>query len=248
MGAFRPGRSDLDFVAVVDRPLSRAELARLGALHLGRWTSALIHDVAMRRRWPLVCNGFYLQSGDLGRSPLEVTPLAGHVSGRFRIGEREGFDVNPVTWWVLARHGVALRGPAHERLSVRTDRAELRAWTRGNLDAYWPRWVERARRPGLTRATLFGQRFSAAGVLGAPRLHYTIATGEIASKEAAAAYALEVFDPRWRPLIDDALAWWREDPPHPAYRGRAVARRHDAAEFVSSVIAAAAALMPPLHQ
>jgi hypothetical protein len=45
-----------------------------------------------------VCNGVYLQAGDLSRSPLEVTPLAGHVTGRFRAAQAKGFDVNPVTW------------------------------------------------------------------------------------------------------------------------------------------------------
>ena len=112
MGAFRPGRSDVDFVAIVDGDFRPAELRKLRALHVGGWVSALIHDTAWWRRWPLVCNGVYLKAGDLSRSPLEVTPLAGHVTGRFRAAPRSGFDVNPVTWYVLAHHGVALRGPA----------------------------------------------------------------------------------------------------------------------------------------
>jgi hypothetical protein len=47
------------------------------------------------------------------------------VAGRFGIAER-GFDVNPVTWHTLARHGIAVRGPESERLNVWTDPAELR--------------------------------------------------------------------------------------------------------------------------
>jgi hypothetical protein len=242
MGAFRPGRSDLDFVAIAGRDLRRAELERLRVVHLGRWTSALVRDVAIRRRWPFVCNGFYLRNGDLARSPLEVTPLAGHVGGRFRIAEREGFDVNPITWQVLAQHGIALRGPDRERLRVRTDPAELRAWTHGNLNGYWRRWVERARRPGLNRATVLGRRFIAAGVLGAPRLHYTFATGEITTKEAAGRYALDVFEPRWRIVIEDALVYWRGAPSARPYRRHPGRRRHDAADFVSSVIEAGNAL------
>ena len=225
------GRSDVDFVAVVKGELSRAELARLGAVHAGRWASALVRDVGLRRRWPFVANGIYLRASDLAKSPLEVTPLAGHVSGRFRVAPRKGFDVNPVTWHVLARHGVAVRGLAPEQLRIRTDPAELRAWTLGNLNSYWRRWVERARRPGLNRATMLGRRYTSAGVLGAPRLHYTIATGEITTKETAGGYALETFAPRWRALIEDALAYWRGAPvatvPWPPAR-----RRHDAAEFV----------------
>ena len=118
MGAFRSGRSDVDFVAIVDGDLRPAELRRLRAMHVGGWVSALIHDTALRQRWPLVCNGVDLKAGDLSRSPLEVTPLAGHVAGRFRAALRTGFDVNPVTWYVLAHHGIALRGPDRDHLEV----------------------------------------------------------------------------------------------------------------------------------
>lgn len=235
-GAFRAGRSDLDFVAVVDRELGRGELARLCAVHAGRWAAALIRDIGVRHRWPFVCNGIYLRASDLARPPLEVTAVAGYVSGRFRTAARDGFDVNPVTWHTLARHGIAIRGPDPERLRVRTDPGELRAWTLGNLNTYWRRWVERVRRPGVTRATALGRRFIAGGVLGAPRLHYTLATGEIASKEAAGMYALDMFEPRWRPLIEDALAYWRDAPTPPPYRRHPGRLRHDATEFVSVVI------------
>ena len=47
------------------------------------------------------------------------------------------------------------------------------------------------------------------GALGAPRLHCTIATGEIVGKAAAGEYALTTFGPRWQPLIAAALAYWR---------------------------------------
>ena len=128
---------------------------------MGRWTSALIHDTALRRRWPLVCNGIYLKAGDLARSPLEVMPLAGHVTGRFRVATGQGFDVNPVTWYMLAHYGVALRGPDRDRLQVHIDDAELRAWTLANLNGYWQRWIshETSRRPehrGRTATTLGG--------------------------------------------------------------------------------------------
>ena len=240
-GAFCLGRSDVDFVAIVDRDLSRRELVRLCGVHMGRWTSALVHDTALRRRWPLLCNGIYLRSEDLSKSPLIVTPVAGNVSGRFRPAPRDGFDVNPVTWHTLARHGIAVRGPERERLQVHSDQAELRSWTRANLNTYWSRWVKRARRPGVREAVL-DRRFTAAGTLGVTRLHYTIATGEIASKEDAGAHALEVFDPRWRPLIEDALAWWRLEPSPAPYCGRPAQRRRDAAAFVSHVIDAGNAL------
>jgi predicted nucleotidyltransferase len=247
MGAFRPGRSDVDFVAIVDGDFRPAELRRLRALHVGRWISALIHDTALRRRWPLVCNGVYLKAGDLSRSPLEVTPLAGHVTGRFRAAHGKGFDVNPVTWYVLAHHGVALRGPDRDLLQVRTDEAELRAWVLGNLNSYWRRWAARVRPVGLSIRGFPPRRLAASGVLGAPRLHYTVATGEIATKEAAARYALQVFEPRWHELIADAIAYWRGEPLSEPYRRHPHRRYHDAVEFVACVIDAANRITPTAY-
>jgi hypothetical protein len=63
MGAFRAGRSDLDFVAVVAvvavvaGDLERVDLARVRTVHLGRWISALVRDTVARWGWPFVCTG-----------------------------------------------------------------------------------------------------------------------------------------------------------------------------------------------
>ncbi len=237
LGAFREGRSDIDFVAVLAGRLDPRELRRLRAVHLGRWAAALAGDAALRRRWPLVCNGSYLERGALARSPLAVSALAGHVAGRFAIAPARGFDVNPVTWHTLARHGIAVRGPEPDELAIRTDPAELRAWTRANLDGYWRAWVARARRPGRSAERLLAsRRFAASGVLGVTRLHHTLATGEIVSKEAAGEYALETFGPEWRAVVEDALAFWRGTPPSAAYRRRPVRRTRTATEFVVHVI------------
>ncbi|MBV9807486.1 MAG: hypothetical protein JO286_09915 [Solirubrobacterales bacterium] len=85
LGSFRLGRSDIDFVAIVAGELGRRELTRLRAIHLGRWAAALARDVGLHGRWPLVCNGSYLPPASLAASPRAVTPLAGHVAGRFRV-------------------------------------------------------------------------------------------------------------------------------------------------------------------
>ena len=206
------------------------------AVHLGRWAAALVRDVGLHRRWPLVCNGSYLAPDSLAASPREITPLAGHVAGRFRVAERDGLDVNPVTWHTLARHGLALRGPEPDRLEIRVDSAELHAWTLENLGGYWSRWVERARRPGVRAVRPFPRRYAAYGVLGVSRLHYTLATGEIAGKVQAGDYARRTFGREWHPLIDDALAFWRGGPSVSAYRRHPMRRITAAAEFVARVI------------
>ena len=72
------------------------------------------------------------------------------------------------------------------------------------------------------------------GVLGISRLAYTKVTGEIASKSAAGEWALTAFDPRWRPIIEEALAYRRGQPSN---YGNPFARRRDALAFVAMAIA-----------
>ncbi len=151
--------------------------------------------------------------------------------------------MNPVTWRVLAEHGIAVRGPNRDRLEIRTDEAELRARTLANLNDYWLRRAARARRDGWNRRRVPPRRLAASGVRGAPRLHDTIATSAIATKELAAHYALEAFEPRWRALIEDAVACRRGEPPPGQYQRHPARRRHDAAAFVGWVIDSANQLM-----
>ena len=43
------------------------------------------------------------------------------------------------------------------------------------------------------------------GVLGISRLHFTLSTGEIASKTAAGLFARRTLEARWTPIIDECL-------------------------------------------
>ncbi|MBI2168649.1 MAG: DUF4111 domain-containing protein [Actinobacteria bacterium] len=72
------------------------------------------------------------------------------------------------------------------------------------------------------------------GVFGVCRLHATLATGEIVSKEAAGEYALDAFAPEWHPPVREALANWRgrASPRKPVPR-----RRGPVAGFVDLAVA-----------
>ena len=63
-------------------------------------------------------------------------------------------------------------------------------------------------------------------------------------KETAARYAIEMFAPRWHGLIEDAMAYWRSEPPPPPYRKHPHRRYRDAVDFVTCVIDAANRLTP----
>jgi len=242
LGAYRERRSDIDFVAIVDGDLGPAGLRRLRVQHA--WSAAGTGTLAIRRgRSPLTgtCNGYFIRAGDLAAPVTGIVPVAGHVGHTFKVAAGSS-DISPVGWKVLAERGIAVRGPEPDSLPLDPQLDLMTSWNLTNLDRYWRPWAEQSQRtPGRFRLQ---PRWSTAwGVLGAPRLHRSIATGDVISKEDAGTYALDVFPARWHPLIGDALAYWREEPG--SLRLSADERRHRTAEFVLDVIADAHRLAPP---
>jgi hypothetical protein len=199
LGTYRSGKSDVDFVAVVDGELSTGELRRLRAVHaITAGRSGLPSLLRGRWKFPGNCNGAYVDAADLGRPVTKITPLASHSGTTFAVGK--GFDVNPVGWHLLTHHGLTIRGPEPQTLGLDPEDDILRSWTLGNLDFFWGPWarkvLHRRRHPRMTSVA----------VLASARMHHTVATGNVISKEAAGDYALATFAERWHPLIEDALA------------------------------------------
>ena len=240
LGAFRPAQSDIDFVAAVEGDLDAAEVRRLRLLHAATALRSAVPSIARGNVMASgVCNGVYVRSTDLSRPVSTIVPLASHVGREFHVGT--GFDVNPVQWATLAQRGVAIRGaePAMLGLDPETDR--LRQWNLDNLADYWVPWARRVRqRPGV-RFRASPRWWTAWGVLGPTRLHHTIATGEVISKEEAGEHARRAFDARWHPLIDEALAHRLGRPADPAFRDLR-ARAEATGAFALEVAEAAASL------
>jgi Nucleotidyltransferase domain len=241
LGGFRPGRSDIDFVAVLDRPLGRAELIRLRYIHAvvaGRtsWTSLFQRGSVFSG----TCNGVFVHTDDLQRPVSEIHPVASQTGHEFSVGH--GFDVNPVGWKVFAEHGVAIRGSAPETLGLSPQPELLGAWNRDNLFSYWQPLAESGMALGHRLDVWFRPRWLTAwGVLGSPRLHHTIATGDVISKEGAGEYALDAFDPQWHPIINEGLSYWRGDPANPTFRDARI-RALRTSEFVLEVVRSAGEL------
>src|SRR5262245_24333728 len=210
LGAYRPDRSDIDVVAVLDRGLSRGELRKLRAAHVAAGTKAGTRALTRGRlNLPGMCNGVFVRADDLAKPVSTIVPVASQTGARFAVGH--GFDVNPVVWKVLAEAGIPVRGPAPATLGLDPEPDRLRAWNLANLDSYWRPWGEQSAR-GKIRIVHPVRWHVAWGTLGPPRLHHTIATGGIVSKEAAGEYARDRFGAEWRPVIDAGLAYWRGQP------------------------------------
>jgi hypothetical protein len=179
---FRPGYSDIDFVALVTEPVDEAALA---SVHAGLPGPAL--------------DGIYLTREQLAAGPLAIEPT---IFARERELHSAGrFEHTPVTWHTLADGGVTCHGPALAELTIWTSPAALTAAVRDNLDSYW--------RPLLAQGSAAPvEPFPTAimwVVLGIPRLHYTLATGRITSKTGGGEHALAVFDEQWHPIIRASL-------------------------------------------
>ncbi len=237
LGHYRPGRSDVDFVALLDRRWSSAELAGARLIHLVSGASCAIAAIA-RGHSPLTgtCNGVFVVAADLTKPVSAIVPVASHTGKQFNAGA--GFDVNPVVWKTLAVNGVCLGGPKVDDLHIQLDNEALRLWNLRNLESYWRPWAEQVLRvPGIgTR--LRHRWWTSWGVLGAPRLHHTINTGEVISKEFAAEYALSEFDSRWHPIIEEGLAYRTGKPRDPSL-GTPTRSLRCAAEFVLHVVESA---------
>lgn len=243
LGAWRPGRSDIDYVAVVDGRLDADGLRALRRVHIASGLAGAASALA-RGRSPLTGtrNGVFVDAADWSRPVDEIAPLASHTAQWFSVGE--AFDVNPVMWKLLAERGVALRGEEAGRVVAPVDAAQLRAWNLANLDEYWAPWGRGVSRRPSPDVLLRARWWCCWGVLGPPRLHRTIATGDIVSKEDAGAYALDVFPARWHPLIADGLAYRRGEP-FDRKLGGPIARLREVGEFVLEVVASAKRLGAP---
>ncbi|MDP1859688.1 MAG: DUF4111 domain-containing protein [Gemmatimonadaceae bacterium] len=239
LGGFRRGQSDLDFVAVLDE--SRVgDVALIRKVHRRAWVRALGRAVVNRDLDAGACNGTYIASAELTKPVTDVVPIASQVAHQVHTGG--GFDVNPVQWKTFAECGITLRGPRPSELHLQPQPELLRQWVLDNLNSYWT-WSSKRCATGRSPNSRFHSPrwVTAWGVTGPARMHATVATGAVISKQAACEYALERFDPTWYPIVNEALAYLRGEPADPAFRDPAV-RYRATGQFGLHAIAGANAL------
>ncbi|MBW8725718.1 MAG: DUF4111 domain-containing protein [Inquilinus limosus] len=193
---YRPGRSDIDFVATLAAPPGPEDLDALER----------IHAILATEPGPAL-DGVYLEEDALTRRPESDRPVPYHLDGRFHRWA-PCYEVNPVTWTVLAEHGVTLRGGPAGGIVRRPSPEALAGFQRANLACYWHGWtgdlsaVLAAKAPGDTVDT----EALTWGVLGIARLGCGLAAGRIVSKTAAGRWALDALPGPWSGVIEDCLA------------------------------------------
>lgn len=176
LGDFRAGRSDIDGVVVVDTPVTEADVRPIHA----QLPERPYFDVT------------YLTASALAAPPDRGTPVVYTIDGEFKDPAAAG-PVNQVLWSELARQSIALREVPG--LTVHDDQQALVDHTRANLTSYWEVKLDElsaalAERPA--EQVLDGW-IVPWFVLGIPRLHALLATGNIVSKTAAGEHGAATF-------------------------------------------------------
>jgi hypothetical protein len=228
LGGYQAGRSDIDFLAVASHRPGPAEVAALGRVHA---------EMVRRHRQP-VLDGVYVRAADLSRPHGEIAGIVRANRGIVTAGDH--YEPSPVTVHILATRGIAWRGPDVADLGLRDDPAALRGSVAQDLQTYWVPQVRRWGRSPWPPAWS-GQPVQWA-VLGLARLHYTLTTGQVTTKENAARYASRRFGGQWDGILDEALRL-RAGGRRTAYR-TPMARRREAVDFARMVIADGRRLAP----
>ncbi|GAA2756115.1 nucleotidyltransferase domain-containing protein [Actinopolymorpha rutila] len=228
LGDFCPGHSDVDFVALTAHRPTQAEVTALAAVHkeLDRLHPRPYFD------------GAYLLPVDLATDPDRCPDVPGCHEATFEPSGR--IMLSLVTWHELHAYGVAVRGPAIGDLDVWTDEATLLANTRTNLRTYWKRWVGTLDRLAETEPDrAVDPWFVEWCVLGSVRLHALLVTGRLHSKGSAGRWAVEndAFEPRWRPILTEALRI-RSGDDGPSTYADPRHRLRDTRDFLDTVVAA----------
>jgi len=164
-----------------------------------------------------------------GRPPLQV------AFGTWQeVATLGSCGLGAVTAVTLHRHGIAVRGLHPSTVVHDVDRATLAAAMRGNLEAYWVPWLERARRGLIDRVKTLHPWMIEWGVAGVPRQYITIIEGRIVSKTVAMQHVRERFDRPWHRILDEALRL-RTGGAGRGY-GSPLARRRDMLAFLEHAI------------
>ncbi|MER7997626.1 nucleotidyltransferase domain-containing protein [Streptomyces sp. NPDC095613] len=161
LGDFRPGRSDLDLVAVADAELTDVQGERLRAVHRG-----LVAEDPLA----VTLHCAYLSRTDLAD--------AGREHPTWAQGEWFERPVSPVSRRELAVGALALHGPPPAGLLPPVSDAELTGFIREELGGYW---LRAAARPELWHQDIWVDL----GMLTLARASVTLRDGRLVTKREA---------------------------------------------------------------
>jgi hypothetical protein len=195
-GDFNPGRSDIDWMAAVRRPLSTEILETLRAMHNRVASSGL--------EWANRMEGSYIPVEHLKiYDPSYSYYPSLRSDGSFEIDFHDSGWIIQLS--VIRERGIILMGPDPKSLIEPIPVETVKKAARDILTEWWqPQLVDHSH--------LQEAEYQVYAVLTMCRAFYTIKTGQVVSKDTAARWAVTQLGERWRGLIEEAIAWRRREP------------------------------------
>lgn len=186
LGAYDERISDVDFLAVTDRELKKAEVLLLEEA----FYDSLSKHPLLRKFEGNIISADRLQLADFSACPQ-------CYQGEFSFAPPR--DFNAVTLHSLREFGVTVVGESPSRLIKPVSLFDLLKTMQGNLLYLQQKIPEYADK---------GTDFKVFGVLTLCRILFTVRTGQITSKREAALYAVKIVKSPWREMIQRTLAEW----------------------------------------
>lgn len=203
------GSSDIDFVAIVAQSPTPSDIQAITAAH--EEVELAIPNTDMM--------GAYILLEDIGKNPSEIKPLFTYYDRQLHTSGW-GADINPITWWILRKHGIKVYG---SELTFSCDIAvnDLLDYVIRNLNSYWLGWIEKLdnqlESDSLSEAAVSVAQLDEAVewcTLGMLRQWYTIREHDITSKVGSGFYGMKQLPDKWHGLIHEAITIKQRQPKH----------------------------------
>ena len=198
LGDFSPHSSDIDYVVVTSTELADEEFSALRAMH-ARFNAG-------DSPWATEVEAFYVPQDAMWRCGPKSVRCPRIERGPSEILYQYHLDSSWVVHLhILREHSVAIAGPAPDTFIDRVDPQEIRDAARDLVAVWWGSMSMAAREEEIQR--LGSQVYN---VLTLCRVLYSLGTGAVASKRAAAHWARHELGARWPGLVERAVAWRKD--------------------------------------
>ena len=224
--AFDYGFSDIDFIAVVKRKISAADLVILKEIHKN-----------IKKKFPKTdLMGLYTTEKDFKQGNINEKSCPCFIDGIFKGLHK--FEKNSIDAYQLKKYGIAIKGPSAQSFDYTTDWDILIRNMRENINTYWLNWMNGLEKfPSIRYIGSFvSLRMIEWGVLGVSRLYYTFKEHDMTSKIGAGEYALKTVPKKWHKIINESMRLRKNN--KTSYYKSIFQRRKDTLDYIDFIIQA----------
>lgn len=185
IGAFEREKSDIDFVVLLKRAVSKKEIEALKRVHFQ----------LTKEKFGKRLDGMYILKDDIGKTNDALAPYPYCSEGSIEMGH---WDINHITWWVLKNHGIVLQGTSIKELNIATKWEDVSETLKYNINEYWYSKTKEVWDSVSDEMV----EFTTTTIC---RILYSLNNKEIISKKIALEVGLATLPECWQPLLMEGL-------------------------------------------